>query len=171
MASTSPCFVVAAPLQDNCVTVTRRAVLAGVAAGALAGCRPHRSKRPHVPSEDLAALDQAIQGEHLLLARYDEAIARLDAVAAGRLSRARDRHTAHLQALTAVRRPSASPSPTAPTPSPAAGGRPPLPSLLAASSLSLRQTAVRVHSGRLAALLASVAAEHAADSGQDLGAQ
>lgn len=153
------------------MTVTRRAVLAGVAVVALAGCRPHRSERPPVPAEDLDALDEAIAGERLLLARYDDAIARLDAVAAGPLSRARDRHAAHLHALTSARRPSPSPSPAATTPSSATGGELPLPSLLEANSLSLRQAAVHVHSGRLAALLASVAGEHAADSGQDFGAR
>lgn len=153
------------------MTVTRRAVLAGIVAGALAGCRPHRPGRPSLSSVDRGALDAALQGERVVLARYDEAIATLDAVAARPLSRARDRHTAHLYALTAAR----SPSPTPPSPSgspPAtAGGELPLSSLLEANSFSLRQAAVRVRTGRLAALLASIAAEHAADSGQDFGAR
>jgi hypothetical protein len=168
MASTSRCSVVAVPVQDNGVTVTRRVVLAGIVTGVLAGCRPHRSSGPSVPAVDRGALDEALQGERLLLARYDEAIAELDAVAAGPLSRARDRHTAHLHALTAARRPSPSPSGS---PSASVGGQLSLSSMLTANSLSLRQAAVRVRDGRLAALLASIAAEHAADSGQAFGAR
>jgi len=159
------------PLQDNGVTVTRRAVLAAFAAGALVGCQPRRSGRMAMPSADLAAVDQALQGERALLARYDEAIAQLDAVAAGSLTRARARHAAHLRALTAARRPSPSASPTVPAPATTGSGELALSSLLEADSFSLRQTAVHVRTGRLAVLLASIAAEHAADSGQDFGAR
>jgi hypothetical protein len=167
MASTSRCSVVAALLQDNGVSLTRRSVLGAIVAVSLAGCRPRRSSRPAVASGDLARIDRAVDGERALLARYDAAIAALDAVAAGRLTRARDRHAAHLRALTeAGRRPTHTPPPPAPPPSAGpsvATDRAALATVLKASAADLRATAVRVDSGPLAALLASVAAEHAAD--------
>ena len=144
---------------------TRRSVLAAMAAASLAGCRPRRTLRRAVPVADLAVVDQALHGERALLDRYDAAIARLDAVAAGPLSRARDRHAAHLRALTQARtRPSPTESPPSAAPSAGTSDQTPLGTVLAASAAALRTAAVQVRSGRVAGLLSSVAAEHGADA-------
>jgi hypothetical protein len=151
-------------LQDNGVTMTRRTVLGVIAAAALSGCQPRRSPRPVLPSADRAAVAAAADAERSLLEMYDGAIAQLDAVAAGPLSRARDRHSAHLRALSAAGRS----APTAASESSAVASAPvdhsALTAALTAGAATLRATAVRVGNGRLAALLASVAAEHAADA-------
>lgn len=130
----------------------------------VAACRPHRSPRPAGQSADLAELDAAIDGEHALLARYDRAIAQLDAVAAASLVRARGRHGDHLRALSAAMRPMPSSPPSSATPSLGAMDGAAVETLLSASAAQLRSTAVRLRSGRLAALVASVAAEHEAEA-------
>ena len=170
MASTSRCSVVAVPLQDNGVTVTRRAFLGGIIAVSAAACRPRRSARPGLVPDDRASVDSAFNDEQALLALYDQAIAQLDAVAAGPLTAARARHAAHLQALRDIRRPS--PTATA-SPAPVAGpaDRSTLTAALATSAGSLREMAVRADDGRLAAVLASIAAEHAADAAPVGGAR
>ena len=146
------------------MSVTRRSVLGALLAASVVGCRPRRSSRSAVAPADKARIASAVAGEQALLARYDDAIAQLDAVAAGPLTRARDRHADHLRALTEAGprpAPTASPSSAAPTVGPGAAG---LNTDLAASAANLREAAVRVSAGRLAALLASIAAEHVADA-------
>jgi len=145
------------------VTLTRRSLLGLSVVLAVAGCRPrHRpaATRPHAPTaSDAAALAAAAAIERDLLAGYDAAIAQLDAVAATPLTAARDRHRAHLAALTrTIRTTGSSASPT-PGRTPATLGP-----ALTASVGQLQAAANRADSGALAALLASVAAEHAADA-------
>jgi hypothetical protein len=145
--------------QDNDVSLTRRSLL-GVAAGlAVAGCRPKRRRPAASPPPDAAALTVAIDVEEALIADYDSVIAASDAVAAGRLGLARERHAAHTRAL---RRAATGASPTA-TPTPATGSGVPLTETLRTSAESLRTAAVGAREGSTAALLASIAAEHAAD--------
>jgi hypothetical protein len=162
MASTSRCSVVDVPHQDNGVSLTRRAVLGAIATAALAACRPRRSSPAATPSADRAAAEAALEDERALLRTYDAAVAALDAVAAGPLVRARDRHTAHLRALARATRPSPTSTPSAPSPAPADPST--LAATLASSAGTLRSAAITARTGRLAALLASVAAEHAADA-------
>lgn len=141
------------------MSLTRRSLL-GVAAGlAVAGCRPHRRRPTTAPNPDAGVLTAAVTAEEALLADYDRAIAASDAVAAGRLTFARDRHATHLRALRAAVTGS-SPS-TAPTPGSGSGA--PLTTSLRSSTATLRTAAVGARDGRTAALLASVAAEHSAD--------
>lgn len=142
------------------MTLTRRSLL-GVAAAVVlsAGCRP-RARPPALDDADGAAVGDAIDAERQLLARYDLAIAQLDAVAAGPLMRARDRHHEHLRALAAQPSPAASASPPAgPNAAPAGS----LGDTLRSSVANLQAAALRVRSGTVAALLGSIAAEHAAD--------
>jgi hypothetical protein len=144
--------------QDNGVRLTRRSLL-GVAAGlVVAGCRPKRARPAASPHADTAALTAAAEAEEALLADYDLAIAATDAVVAGRLGLARDRHAAHLQALRSAGS-GAGPSATPP----ATSGTDLAPSLRS-SALALRPAAVSARSGQAAALLASIRAEHAADA-------
>ena len=140
------------------MSLTRRSLL-GVAAGVvLAGCRPHHRRSTLPPVADTAALAAALSAEQTLLASYDRAIATTDAVAAGRLSVARQRHAEHVQALQARL-----PTPSPPVPS-AAATTTSLATALRASSLQLQSAAVSARAGQTAALLASIAAEHAADA-------
>jgi hypothetical protein len=166
MAPTSRCSVVDVPVQDNGVTLTRRSLLGATVALAVAGCRSRRGRtavRPtDAPLADRAAIESAAELERTLIARYDAAVAQLDAVAAGPLSRARDRHLAHLDAFDAAmgrRSPSSTATPAiAPDGATSSG----LTAALTASAGALESAAVRADSGQVAALLASVAAEHAA---------
>ena len=152
------------------MTLTRRALLGGIVAVSAAACRPRRSARPGLATDDRASVDAAVNDERALLALYDGAIAQLDAVATGPLTAARARHAAHLQALTEVG--GATPTATA-SPAPVTGptDRSTLTAALASSAGSLREMAVRAEDGRLAAMLASVAAEHAADAAPVRGAR
>lgn len=143
------------------MSLTRRSLL-GVAAGlALAGCRSHGHRRV-TSTPDVGALDAAADAEAALLADYDRVIAASDAVAAGRLSLARERHASHLRALRAGGR-NASPAaaPTLPARSDAA-----LATSLRSTAAALRTAAVSARAGRTAALLASIAAEHSADASE-----
>ena len=145
--------------------MTRRSLLGTIVAASLAGCRPRRSRRPTIASADLASIDRALVGERSLLARYDEAIAQLDAVAATPLTRARERHAAHLRALTDARlHPTPTGTPASTPPPTGSVDQKLLETDLAASAAELRATAVRTRSGQLAGLLAAVAAEHEADA-------
>ena len=146
------------------MTLTRRSLLglAGVAALG-AGCRAH-SHQLGTAAPDEAALDAAADAERGLLARYDAAVARLDAVAAGPLTRARDRHREHLRALTTLRSPSGSAAPATAVPPATTAPAGTLDAALGASVRSLQAAAARAGSGQVAAVLASIAAEHAADS-------
>ena len=146
------------------MTVTRRALLGGIIAVSVTACRPHRSPRPGLAADDRVSVDAAASDERALLALYDAAIAQLDAVAAGPLTAARARHAAHLRALTDARRPTPTAAP--PSPPPVTGPADPsaLMTALATSAGSLRELATGAEDGRLAALLASVAAEHAGDA-------
>ena len=152
------------------MSLTRRALLGGIIAVSAAACRPRHSRRPGLATDDRTSVDSAVTDEQALMAMYDAAIAELDAVAAGPLTAARARHAAHLQALTDVRRP----TPTATTSAAPVTGpadRSTLTAALATSAESLREMAVRAEDGRLAAMLASVAAEHAADAAPVGGAR
>ena len=145
------------------MTLTRRALLGLAAATAVAGCT-HRSHPPTAAPADADAVAAALAAERALLDQYDAAIAALDAVAAGPLSRARDRHLAHLHALAATTSPAGpvtTPTPSAPPTLAATTGA--LAGALAASAPQLQQAAATAGSGHLAARLASIAAEHAAD--------
>jgi hypothetical protein len=146
-------------LQDNGVSLTRRSLLGLAAAVPLAaGC--HDRHRPvGLAGADETAITSAVAAERALLARYDEAIAQLDAVAAGPLTRARDRHRLHLRAL-AARSPSTSATPSAASAAPSGS----VSTALAATVTTLQAAAVAARSGHVAALLASIAAEHAADA-------
>ena len=156
-------FCCAVLVQDNGVTLTRRSLLGLTVVLAVAGCRPRHRRSAAPPSAlntaDAAALATAAATERDLLAGYDAAIARLDAVAATALTAARERHGEHLTALS--RSSGAAGHSSSPTP-----GRTPatLDPALAASVGQLQAAAVRAGSGTVAALLASVAAEHAADA-------
>jgi len=168
MAPTSRCSVVDVPVQDNGVSLTRRSLLGATVALAVAGCRGRRSGPAPRPTgdapEDQAVMESAAEFERRLIAGYDAAIAQLDAVAAGRLSRSRDRHLAHLDAL---ERAAARRRPTVPaTPGVAPSLPPPsdLTAALTASAGALQSAAVHATSGQVAGLLASVGAEHAADA-------
>ena len=141
--------------------LTRRALLMAAAGLVLAGCRPRSSRTPALSLADRTAIEDALDAEQELLAAYDAAVARLDAVAATPLARARDRHAVHVAALA-----SASRSPARPTSSPATDA-PDLLRLRVAlqeGAGTLRTAAVAASDGKTAALLASIAAEHAADA-------
>jgi len=141
------------------VSLTRRALLGAPALVWLAaGCRP-RGHLTGLASADRTVLRAAIDAEEGLLASYDAAIARLDAVAAGSLTRARDRHQEHLRALTATSTPRETTSP-APARTPTGDVN----DVLATSVVTLQRSGVSARSGEVAALLASIAAEHAADA-------
>ena len=143
--------------------LTRRSLLGLTVVLAVAGCRPrhHRAAtRPDgLDATDAAAVAGAVATERDLLAGYDAAIARLDAVAATPLTAARDRHRAHLAALTRTTGTAGPSGSRTPGRTPATLGP-----ALTASVGQLQAAAIRSDSGMLAALLASVAAEHAADA-------
>jgi hypothetical protein len=144
--------------QDNGVSLTRRSLL-GVAVGfVVAGCRPRRRGQSVPVAADEPAVRTALTAEQDLLAGYDQAIATPDAVAAGPLMAARERHAAHEQALRTLL--------GSPPPSPTVPASPSQPSQLGlrSSAADLQAAAVSAQDGRTAALLASVAAEHAADA-------
>ena len=142
------------------MSLTRRSLL-GVAAGlVVAGCRPHGRRPTAAPNPDAAVLTAAVAAEEALLVDYDRVIAAADAVAAGRLTLARDRHATHLRALRAA---AAGSSPSA-APTPPSGSGAALTTSLRGSAATLRTAAVGARDGRTAALLASVAAEHLADA-------
>ena len=141
--------------------LTRRTLLLAAGGLAVTACRPRRSRTPQPVAGDVTAVDAALADEQRLLAAYDAAIASLDAVAATPLVRARARHAAHVAALTGtLPTPSASPTSTPAVARPTERLR----VLLRRSSHSLQAAAVTLSDGRVAALLASIAAEHAADA-------
>ena len=134
-------------------TVTRRSLLLGAVATA-AGCR-HAGHLTAMPPADVPAVRAAAAAERALIAGFPPGDA-----AAGV-------HEVHLRALLALL-PSAAPSPAAST-SPAGQVPPPAPTtdataLARAGVPSLQAAAVAAVDGRTAALLASIAAEHAAAS-------
>lgn len=145
------------------MSLTRRSLLGVLAGVAVSGCRPRRHRRNPTSAHDSTALTSAAAAEEGLIADYDRAITGLDAVAAGNLTRARQRHSAHLRAL---RTATATASPAG---APAAAGPMSLTTSLRASAASLRTAAVSAHDGPTAALLASIAAEHAADAATTAG--
>ena len=147
------------------MSLTRRSLLGVLAGVVVAGCRPRRHRREAADVRDSAALTSAAHAEEGLIADYDQAIAGLDAVAAGDLMRARQRHAAHLRALRSVARGAS------PASAPAGTGSAALTSTLLASAASLRAAAVSAHDGPTAALLASIAAEHAADATTTAGSR
>ena len=141
--------------------LTRRTLLLAAGGLAVTACRPRRSRTPQPVAGDVTAVDAALADEQRLLAAYDAAIASLDAVAATPLVRARARHAAHVAALSdALATLSASPTSTAPTAPPDEHLR----VLLRHSSRSLQAAAITASDGGVAVLLASIAAEHAADA-------
>lgn len=149
------------PAMSGDPRLTRRAVLLGAAAFAIAACRPRRSGRtsssPSTNAADHAALEEARASEMELIAAYDSAIPP-DADPSSFLVAARAVHAEHLRALGGSQRgPTTSPSPPA---SPAVGsGR--LPELETASSSRLRRAAIAAEGSQPAVLLASIAASHA----------
>ena len=140
--------------------LTRRSVLLGSVAAAVAACRPHRSARtssPPAPSAvDDATLHEARASELALLAAYDATIpAGTDP--GSFLVAARAVHAEHLRALGgSAGSPSALASPSA---SSAATARR-LPSMETTSSARLRDAAITAEGASTAALLASIAASH-----------
>jgi hypothetical protein len=147
--------------QDNGVQLTRRALLTAAGGLALAGCRPKRRRSPLPTAADAPAVADALAAERDLVTAYDDALAQDDAVAATALSRARARHAEHIAALTAaVRTPTASTSSTPLASTPATRIR----ASLRLNAGTLQAAATAVTSGATAALLASIAAEHAADA-------
>jgi hypothetical protein len=152
--------------QDNGVPLTRRALLTAAGGLVVAGCRPKR-RRPSPPAAaDTTAVADALMAERELLGAYDAVIARADVAAATALSRARARHSAHVAALAAATR-----TPTAPissTPVPAAPAAH-VGADLKQSVRTLQAAAIAAADGPTAALLASIAAEHAADAAGGAG--
>lgn len=142
--------------------LTRRALLTSLLGAAVAACRPRR-RAPTPTRLDGTALTAALDAERQLLAAVDAALAASDAVAAGPLTAARDRHAAHLRALQARVHRHANPTSSPPVVVPPA---PPddLPQRLAASAASLTAAAVAARAGTNAALLASIAAAHNAEA-------
>ena len=157
--------------------LTRRAVVLGALAGAVAACRPHHSRstsphRPVTPADD-AALRQAIADEEALL----QTLLRL--AAAGDVRETEQRvHAAHLSALhhaLAGVGATVSATPTAPGPSETATAHGQLPARAfdrqrAGSARRLRTLAVAAARGSDAALLASISACHSAPEASE-GAQ
>ena len=141
--------------------LTRRTLLLAAGGLAVTACRPKRSRTPQPAAADVMDVQAALADEQSLLAAYDAAIIRLDAVAATPLVRARSRHAAHVAALTGAV-PTTSASPTSPPPVATPAER--LRVLLRRSSQSLQAAAITVSNGDVAALLASIAAEHGADA-------
>ena len=141
-----PMFCCCCGHQDNGVSLTRRSMLGVVAGLVVAGCRPRRH-RPTAPVvDDEAAVRAALTAERGLLAGYDQPVA------------ARERHAAHEQALRTLL--------GSPPPSPTVPASPSQPSRLGlrSSAAELQNAAVSAQDGRVAAVLASIAAEHAADA-------
>lgn len=141
--------------------LTRRTLLLAASGLAVTACRPKRSRTPQPAAADTTDVEATLADEQSLLAAYDAAITRLDAVAATPLVRARARHAAHVAALTrTLATTTASPTSPPPVTTPAVRLR----VLLRHSSHSLQAAAITVSDGNVAALLASIAAEHAADA-------
>lgn len=113
--------------------VSRRAFLAVGSVTLVAGCR---DRAPTRPDPDAAALASARDTELRLISAYDGA--------------RRAEHLAHLTALGGT----VSTTPAEPIADPAA--------LVRASVASLQAEAIGAHSGRIAAVLASIAAAHLA---------
>lgn len=116
-------------------TVSRRAFLAVGSVTLLAGCR---DRPPARPDPDAAALASARDTEVRLVLAFS--------------GPERDRHLAHLAALGG----------TAPTLLPPPGGPIPPTALVQSSVPSLQAAAIGAHSGKVAAVLASIAAAHLA---------
>lgn len=152
------------------MSLTRRTLLGLAVATALAGCRPRHRATPTASGPGDAGVEAAIEAERTLLDAYAAAIAVTDAVTAGPLTAARDRHEQHLQALVAAAHTA---SPTG-TPTSLGGPSPTNPTALVASlttsAAALQAAAVRAEESRIAGLLASIAAEHSADAALGPGA-
>jgi hypothetical protein len=142
--------------------LTRRALLGAAVLGvgaATAGCRSHHAvvRRPAV-DPDSAALAAARAQEQALVAQLDRLIARAPAALAASLGSTRSAHLAHLDALTSRRSDVRTPA------------RQTLGARFAVVDRALRQSvpalaraADAAHGGHTAAVLASIAAAHAAE--------
>jgi hypothetical protein len=130
----------------------RRTVLLGGAAALTAACTSHRTRSPQPPDPDVALTAAAVAREQALLAAYDTALAHTPTAL---LTRLRDEHAAHLQAL------GGAPGPTqASTPATALVTRADL-VRLERSTGALHAAAALTATRRLAPLLASLAAAEA----------
>jgi hypothetical protein len=144
--------------------LSRRALLGGTLAIAVAACTGRRpAGRPTpAPDPDAARLAAAIDGENALIAAYDAAApaAGADARYVASLLAAHQEHLAALQkaAGAAPLPPSSSPSTSSPTPAPTENQ---LRAAERGSSRQLADSAVSARDGAVAALLASIAAGHA----------
>jgi hypothetical protein len=156
-------------------TFSRRSFLFGALAITVAACRPRKSHQIAATAPDASALAAAADGERQLLAQYDAALAADPALAAA-LSAARERHARHLSALggpapsAAASPPSTSPSSALPATDPRAG----LVSIRQSerdSVVALQAAATAATRGDNAALLASVAAAHAAAASHPVNAR
>jgi hypothetical protein len=133
--------------EDRPVRLTRRTVL--LLPLAAAGCRAGKRRRlPASVRADRALLATAIAAERRLLAAYDT-LTPPDS--------ARPQHAAHLAALLARW-----PAPGAPPSPPSVGAPADLAATLRAGIGPLSAAALAAHDGAVAAVLASVAAAHAA---------
>jgi len=142
--------------------LTRRAVLLGAAATVVAACRPKERRPIAHPDPDLAAVQQAIAGEAGLLGTLSALTAAGDDTTAER-----GVHADHLIALKKLLgADAAAPGPASATPAPSASpqpaGRKTYDAAVAASVPRLQAAALAARRGSTAALLASVAASHAA---------
>jgi hypothetical protein len=147
------------------MTMTRRALLLGAAGGlglSLAACRDHKKGEAGTTlnAADVGALSSAHGDELRILASYDALSHNIAGADHFAIETARDEHRAHVAALSARL-----PRPTV-TPTPDGAG------LLAGAALHeeiqrstarLSSAAVGVRDGQVAAVMASVAAAHAAE--------
>ena len=144
--------------------LTRRSALASAGLALVTACtRGRRSGPAPAPDPDAALAAAAVARELALLARYDDALAAVPALA-GELAPLRAEHVAHLAALGAVEAaaatPTRPPSPPAPSPGTAVQVRRDLASREHEAAAGHAAAAVAA-SRRLAPVLASLAASEA----------
>jgi hypothetical protein len=139
---------------------SRRTLLLTAAAGTvLVACGGRRTASPSAGTADTAALQQAVDEERRLLAGYDGLLSR--AGPDPTLEQARADHARHHEALLASLQTSA-PVPSSPTVFPHPPTADDLGAAERASVVTLQSAAVAARDGTNAAVLASVAASHAA---------
>ncbi|MDQ1705841.1 MAG: hypothetical protein QOF18_2207 [Frankiaceae bacterium] len=148
-------------MRPHPASVTRRTLLTGVAAAALAACRPRHRLAAPLPDPDTAALTAAAESERVLISAYDAlTVTAAPGADTAATAMALAGHRAHLIALEALLATPTS-SPTGPPPLAAPDQ---LTAAVRASVAKLQKAAMSAADGRSAALLASIAAWHAAST-------